>query len=161
MDLSTAPNATRTTNQKDWTTTHSHKIITNSTPLRDRHPLHLRCFVHESNSTRNSFFASLLAIGYVNIIMEMEVSGFPCTECSGWVENDTRNSFLATLAILFRVPPTKSDRCQFELSDCFLFNFCLSHYSAVCNIVLQCATCYQYRLCVILETIIEGLDDKE
>ena len=41
-------------------------------------------------------FANLLATGYVgpvNKIMGKGVNGFPCTEGSGYVENDTKNIF--------------------------------------------------------------------
>ena len=61
---------------------------------------------------RNSFFVSLLATGYVgpvNNILEKGVKGSPCIECSGQVENGTRN-ILATLDRLFRVPSIRHDR---------------------------------------------------
>ena len=69
-------------------------------------------FAHKSISKKNSFFASLLATGYVgpvDNIMEKGVNGFPYTECSVYVENDARN-ILATLARLFRVPSIGRDK---------------------------------------------------
>ena len=48
-------------------------------------------------------------MGPVYHIMEKRVNGFPCTECSGYVKNDTRN-ILGAFSRLFRVPPIRRDR---------------------------------------------------
>ena len=73
-------------------------------------------------------------MGPVNNIMEKGVNGFPCTGCSGEVENDTRN-ILATLARSFRVPPIRLDR---GLNSWVVS--CLSSASAIA--VLYAISCY-------------------
>ena len=90
--------------------------------------------------------------------MEKGVNGFSCTEGSGYVENYTRNIFLAILARLFRVPPIRRDK---GLNSRIVS--CLSSASAIAMpYAVSCysATLYWHPLCVTLETIFIP-DDKE